>query len=75
MPNKFYLIGTHVEVVNIDMNGLHGRDPHPPAAAEGRMGQIIGFPREERSDDYTLILYPVHIPGLGEFWFADYELN
>ena len=35
-------IGEPVTILSVDMEGLVGRDPHPPASAEGHTGVITG---------------------------------
>lgn len=72
-----YKLDQAVEIISVDMNGLLGREPHPPKYAAGRMGTVISEPRYEfYGDDEPLTFYVVEVPSLNaRYEFADYELN
>ena len=77
-----YQLGNFVTVGKIDMDGLQGRDPHPPADLEDAHGIVSGYHSSESygpGEDEVVELYNVYVvtsnhpPGV--YVLADYELT
>ena len=68
-----------IRVTRIDMDGLWGRLPHPPAGLAGSLGTILGM--EQDPGDPDLIIYSVRVdqpdPADGEtdWLLAEHEFT